>query len=175
MNKVFGRLYINILIVVFFATSCQKEKSYSNIPLDSLFMLRVEQQVGDNIDPFSQEALGFIGFPGCISYNEEMPSFPFLLIGKDLDRKDKYMSHYIASVELQLESGTKYMGIAFPVNEKYRTTNIVKYEDFSSEHANVKLWLTDWFTFAYRSKGLKSVIWKNEVDILRKFVKEIDN
>jgi len=162
--------YVLLLIVVLFAFGCKKEQPRTTILPDSMLTLEVGYEQGDFIDPFSLDTLDFSGFPGAIGYFQEVENLPFLVIGKDLDRKDDVDCNYIASITLNFQEESKLFGLAFPVSEKHKTKTIVDYNSLTTSEAAFKLWLNDWFANAYRNKGLINITWGNELDLYRKIL-----
>ena len=160
-------LYIT-LFVVCLVTSCKNEKSYSTISLDSMLMLDVEVKPGGNIVPFCGDTTYFAGFPGAIAIYEDIEELPFLIIGKNLDKKSSLMCHFVGTIEIQTDRKHRVYAIAMPVSEDYATTTVESYVDLSTNHSTLKLWLQDYFKFAFSKERVQSVKWNNELDVLRR-------
>lgn len=170
MRQCYGIIQISLLFVVFFAIGCEKETKPKTILPESMLTLEVQLVQGMNIDPFTGDTLEFAGFPGSIGYFDENNFLPFLIIGKDLDVKDDVKCNYIASITLNFSDEKRLFGLAFPVEEKYQTLTAASYDALSTDQAGLKLWLNDWFSNAYRKKGLTYITWGNETDLYRKLL-----
>jgi len=160
------------LFVVCLVTSCKKQKSYSTISLDSMLVLDVEVKPGDNIVPFYQDTVDFVGFPGAIGRYDDSSSLPFLILGRDLDSKSSLLCYFLGTIEVVTEKRERVYAIALPVSEDYATIIIDSYTDLSTNHASFKLWIQDFFRFAYSKEIVKSVKWNNELDVMRRINKE---
>ncbi len=167
MRDCYGFVHITWLIVVFFAIGCKNETKPKTILPDSMLSLEVQIGQGMNIDPLFGDTLDYVGFPGSIGYFDENNFLPFLIIGKEMEPKDDIKCNYIASIRLNFPSESHLFGLAFPVEAKYQTMVADNYDILSTDKASLKLWLHDWFSNAYRERGLLDIAWGNETDLYR--------
>ena len=58
-------------------------------------------------------------------------------------------------------------GIAIPLNKENMTINVKSYADLTQSQSMLKVWLKDYFTFAYSKEVIKEIKWQNEIGILR--------
>ena len=166
-------LFLKYFLIATFGISmgsCKKDKSYTTISLDSMLSLVIQHNQGDNIDPFTNETFDFVGFPGAIAYIKNEKSFPFLVLGKDLETNHSYSCHFIASIQFELDNEKKLLGIALPIEGKFRSVNIESFDEMNIEYASLKLWLEDYLTQLYRNKHIRFIQWGNETEIFRKLI-----
>lgn len=160
-------IYLYTCIVVILSFSCENTDSYSTISSDSMLSMKVKQMMGDNVDPYTSSSFDYVGFPGAIAYADELENYPFILLGKRLKKGRKYLSLYFAEIECNIGGIDRRFGIAVPSSTAFRTFEVNSFESFTTEYAMVKLWITDWFSNAYRGAAIHSIKWNNESDIYR--------
>lgn len=147
--------------------SCSKPKTYTNISLEKVLSFRVKYEASDNINPFTDENYDFIGTPGAIAYMKDYELFPFMLIGKNLSKNNSYSCQFVATLLFDMDGVPKKMGIAIPVEEKFKSVSFSSFEELNLNFPEVKIWISDWFNFAFRKNKISQIRWANEMEILR--------
>ena len=161
-----------LLIVVCLIIGCKKSTTNTKVRLDTLINLTIEVEQGDQIVPMYKDTINFLGLPGSIGLYDQNKELPFLVLGKEMEKGEDYVCHFIGSIEIWTDKKKRVYGIALPVNEEYKTINVDSYVELTQSQPMLKLWLKDYFTFAYGKEMIRKVEWHNEIGILRKLNRE---
>lgn len=161
-----------VATVLILNSSCKNKKRSTTISLESVLTMKVAHISGENINPYTQEEYEFIGSPGAIAYAKHEDVFPFLLIGKDFKKNDSYLCHFIGVISFELNNEKKYMGVALPIEERFKTLRVNSYEELSREHSETKLWISDWLRYAFKQDNVNNIRWSNESEIYRRLSEE---
>lgn len=165
------RLYW-LLIVVCLIFGCKNSHSNTKVRLDSMLKLHIEVEQGENIIPIYKDTIEFLGLPGSIGLYEDNKELPFLVLGKELEKDNEYLCHFIGSITVKTAVKDRIYGIALPINEEFRTIDVDSYDNLTQSQPMLKLWLKDYFTFAFGKEMVRKVEWQNEIEILRKINRE---
>lgn len=169
-KRKFTRLYLPILLLCigFLTIQCKNEKVYTTIPFDSMLSLKVDLEPGVNINPFTQERYDFLGSPTAIGRDKKRPLFPFLILGSGLEKGHRYSCYFVASITFDLLGEPKMLGVSLPVDSKFRSVKIERFDQLNTEYVDVQLLINDWLENAFKESEISNIRWKNEVDIYRK-------
>lgn len=159
-----------LLFVVCLASSCKKGQTTKTIIPESMLTLQIESEQGENINPITNDTMGFSGFPGAIGLYQNINDIPFLVIGKNLKKNRKYDCNYIASIQIRNGNAESMFVLAFPSDIKHQTIVIDSYGALNTEFADFKLWITDWCKHAFSKNEIPSVKWSNESEVYRKLI-----
>lgn len=167
---IFNRLNTLVALLCFgiIITQCKNEKADTTIPFDSMLSLEVGIRPGENINPFTKEKYDFIGAPAAIGWHKDSPQFPFLIIGSGLMKGDQYSIYFVASISFDFLGESKIMGVSIPVEAKFRSVEIERFDQLNTEYVQVQLLINDWLENAFKDGDISNIRWKNEADIYRK-------
>lgn len=171
--SIIGRLNLSYVLIVGSLTllltlQCKNEKVYTTIPFDSMLSLKVGIEAGDNRNPYTDEFYDFLGAPAAIGWHKKSSLFPFLMLGNNLEKGDSYSSYFVATITFDYQSEPRMMGVALPVESKFRSVAIERFDQLNTEYVQVQMLIEDWLKNALRDGNIDNIRWKNEADIYRK-------
>ncbi len=156
-----------VLIVVILIVACKNEQLDEVNTVNSTIELKIESNQGENIIHFYKDTIHSIGLPGSIATYTSKQDLPFIVLGKGLQLGEKYLCQYIGSIDISTNKKDRMFGIAIPLNKENMTINVKSYADLTQSQSMLKVWLKDYFTFAYSKEVIKEIKWQNEIGILR--------